>query len=541
MVWKILRPHYWILDRKVRNTNRYVMLALVVLLGFGGQWVFDNLIHDSFALLSSEQAVTAIASSLPFALSLLLVFAILGVGDMVHQLYLTTDLELLMIAPISRRTIFSVKLLQCSRATFIPALALGAFLLTLGLARGAAASYYVLIVLLILAAMILTTAVVMTLVILLARLLPAPKTRSWMPVVLLLATSMVILGQQSATGWFLGHTDLIALLTEALLNPAELGLLVAGFGCLALVTSLVAYQAFNTSFHEGWNRFHSVPTRSAPRAQMARRQLAASPPLRLVPQPFRSLMVKEWLALRRDPRGLINLAQPLVLIIMVLALFMGAGEVNDALRPLIFWIMLIFLVMFLCALPMGLPLMSLAQEGRNLALLRGAPISMSGVLKSKFWAAWVPLVVAWVFVFLITGLMLRFHWWQIGFLAGLTIWGLTGGSAMTMAIGGLKIDFGAEELRQRTPTVPSFIMMGLNLTFVIATTASFVWLLIRLLPDSRLVLAIQSLAGYAFAGWLLSDKLWVPLVLVGGQVLFWIGARALWTAAVHRLEGWEGN
>jgi len=541
MVWKILRPHYWILDRKVRNTNRYLVVAMIVLLAFGGQWVFDNLLRDSFALLSSEQAVTAIASSLPFALSLLLVFAILGVGDMVHQLYLASDLDLLMIAPIPRRTVFFVKLLQCSRATFIPALAFGAFLLALGLARGAAVSYYLLIVLLILSAMLMTTAVVMTLVILLGRLLPTQKTRSWMPVALLLATSIVILGQQSATEWFFGQTDLIALLTEALLNPGQFGLLVAGLGGLALVTSLVAYQAFNTSFHEGWNRFHSVPTRSATRAQTARRQLAASPPLRLLPQPFLSLMVKEWLGLRRDPRGLINLAQPLVLVITVLALFMGAGQVTEALRPLIFWIMLFFLVIFLCTLPMGLPLLSLAQEGRNLALLRGAPISMSDVLKGKFWAAWVPLVGAWVLVFLITGIMLQFPWWQTGFLAGLTIWGLTGGSVMTMAIGGLKIDFGVEELRRRTPTLPSYIMMGLNLTFVIATTASFVWLLIRLLPDSRLVLAIQSLAGYAFAGWLLSDKLWVPLVLVGGQALFWIGARALWTAAVHRLEGWEGS
>jgi len=539
MVWKILRPQYWILDRKVRNTNRYVVLALVVLLGFGGQWVFDKLIRDSFVILGSDQAVTAIASSLPFALSLLLVFAMLGVGDMMHQLYLSSDLELLMIAPIPRRTIFFVKLLQCSRATFIPALAIGAFLLALGLARGATLSYYLLIVLLILAAMLLTTVVVMTLVILLARLLPAQKTRSWMPVVLLLATSIVILGQQSATEWFLGQTALIGLLTEALLNPAQLGLLVAGLGGLALVTSLVAYQAFSTSFHEGWNRFRSVPTRAAPQAQTARWQLAKALLPRLLPQPLRGLIVKEWVGLRRDPRGLVNLAQPLVLVIMVLALFMGGGEVTEALRPLIFWIMLIFLAMFLSVLPTGLPLMSLAQEGRNLALLRSAPISMSDVLKGKFWAAWVPLVMAWILVFLITGMMLRFPWWQIAFLAGLTIWGLTGGSVVTMAIGGLKIDFGVEELGRRTPTLPSYIMMGLNLTFVLVTTASFLWLLIQLLPDSRLVLAIQPLAGYTPVSWLLSDELWVPLILVGSQVLFWIGARALWIAAVHRLEGWE--
>jgi hypothetical protein len=123
----------------------------------------------------------------------------------------------------------------------------------------------------------------------------------------------------------------------------------------------------------------------------------------------------------------------------------------------------------------------------------------------------------------------------------LTIWGLTGGSVVTMAIGGLKIDFGVEEVRRRTPTLPGYIMMGLNLTFVLVTTASFVWLLIRLLPDSRLVLAIQSLAGYTPVSWLFSNKVWGPLILVSCQVLFWIGARVLWVAAVHRLEGWEGN
>ena len=84
-------------------------------------------------------------------------------------------------------------------------------------------------------------------------------------------------------------------------------------------------------------------------------------------------------------------------------------------------------------------------------------------------------------------------------------------------------------------------MMGLNLSFVLITTAAFVWLMVRLFPDSTAVLAIQSLAGYAVVGWLFSDKLWVPSGLVGSQVLFWIGAKVLWTAAVRRLEGWEGG
>jgi hypothetical protein len=256
---------------------------------------------------------------------------------------------------------------------------------------------------------------------------------------------------------------------------------------------------------------------------------------------LRCFLVKEWLALRRDPRGLINLAQPLVLAVVILALFMSAGKGAEALQPLLFWFMLILLILFLSTSPVGMPLMSIAQEGRKLALLRSAPISMSDVLKGKFWATWVPLVLAWILVFLVAGMWLQFPWWQMGLLAGVTIWGLAGGSVVTMAIGGLRVDFCAEELKQRTPTVTGYLMMGLNLSFVLVTTAAFVWLMVRLFPDSAAVLAIQSLAGYAAVGWLFSDKLWVPLGLVGSQVLFWIGAKALWTAAVRRLEGWEGN
>jgi len=363
-----------------------------------------------------------------------------------------------------------------------------------------------------------------------------------MPVALVLATFVLVLGQQSATQWFLGQANLITFLTEALFDQGQLGLVVAGLGGLAVVTTLVTYRVFDTSFHEGWNRFREVPARRTHRALATRRSWGVSGLLRPLPQPLRCFLVKDWLVLRRSPRSLINLVQPFALAVVILVLFMSAGKGAEALRPLLFWFTLMFLILFLSVLPVeGMPLMSIAQEGRKIALLRSAPISMSDVLKGKFWATWVPLVVAWVLVFLVAGMWLQFLWWQIGFLSGLTIWGLAGGSVMTMAIGGLRIDFTAEELKQRTPTVTSFVMMGLNLSFVLVTSATFVWLMVRMFPDSQAVVAIQSLVAFAAVGWLFSDTLWVPLGLVGSQVLFWIGAKVLWNAAVLRLERWEAS
>ena len=66
--------------------------------------------------------------------------------------------------------------------------------------------------------------------------------------------------------------------------------------------------------------------------------------------------------------------------------------------------------------------------------------------------------------------------------------------------GGLRIDFTAEELKQRTPTVTGFLMMGLNLRFMLVTTATFDWVMVRMFPDSHAVLPIQTLARYPVVG-----------------------------------------
>jgi hypothetical protein len=360
-----------------------------------------------------------------------------------------------------------------------------------------------------------------------------------MPAVVALATLVLMLGQQSATQWFLAQAGLITFLTEALLNPGQLALVVAALGGLALVTSLVAYRIFNLSFYEGWNRFREVPIQRAPVSPAVRRSRGVSRLVQPLPVPLRCFLVKEWLELRRDPRGLINLAQPLAFVVVVLAPFLSSGKWGDTLRPLLFWLMFMYLVVFLSILPTGRPLMAIAQEGRNIALLRSAPVSMSDVLKGKFWAAWVPNVLSWGLVFLIAGTWLQFPVWQIGFLVGTIVWGLAGASAATVAIGGLKVDFTVKELKQRTSTLAYYLMMGLNMIFVLLTIATSIWLIVRLFPDSSVVLAIQALAGSPAVGWVFSDTVWPPLALASGQVAFWVGVRVLWTAAADRLGRWE--
>jgi hypothetical protein len=539
MVWKILRPHYWMLDRTVRATNRLVVIGLILLVLYAGDWIFKNLLADNLALLNSDQAAATIATILPMAFFILLLFALLGIGDVLYQLYLAGDLEILMVAPLPYRTIFLVKLLQCSRATLIPALVFGAFLIAFGAARSLPVGYYLLILLLTVAAIALVTALIMILVMLLARLLPAGKVRSWMPAAILLATIVLMLLQQLVTQRWLSQDHLVNFLNTALLDLRRLGLFTAGFVALAGVGALIAYQVFATAFHEGWNRFRVVPSWRKPGTPPAQRPGGLYRLLRPVSAPLRAIIVKEWLELRRNPRGLIALIQPFILVLFILLPFLFIGNNTGSFTPILFWFLLFVIMITLSTSPLGTALIVVAQEGPNMALLRTRPVSMSAVLKGKWWANWTPNALSWFLVLFLTGSWLRFPFWQTVVLVGIALWGLTGASLMTQAIAGWKVDFSVADLRKRSTSAMNYLIMGLNLAFVLITAALFIWIMVRLLPESDAVQAIAALSGFNTIGWLFSPALWPPLILGLGQVAFWIATIILWNTAVRRLEAWE--
>jgi hypothetical protein len=534
LVWKVLRPYYWMLDRRVRNSNRVMVIVVVLLVLWVGQWVF-NLLRENAALLESGQVAALVASYLPLMFFLLLVFGLLGMGDMIHQLFLAPEMELLLAAPIPTQTIFLVKLLQGSRALLIPALGVGLSLAAAGLASGAATGYYLLVILWVLSAVMFTTAVLLGLALLLGRLLPAQKIRSWMPGVIFLLTSLLLLSQQPLTNWLLGQRAVMAFFTGTLVDLGLFGLFTIGTGLAAILASLGGYRLFVFAFQEGWNRFQEVPSPAADTARQHHRQRWAA----LLPSPLRFFLSKEWLELRRNPRGLINLMQPLALVMVVFMLFSGAGRGSEILRPLLFWFMLFFLAMFLCFVPLGTGLMVVAQEGRNIALLRSMPVRMAAVLRGKFWTAWVPFATAWALVLLAAGSWMGLPFWQIGALIVLSVWNLAGGTMVAVAVGGWMVDFSVEDLKGRITLLANYLSMGLNVLFVLLNVVSLIWISVHVFPQNTAVQAIQTLSGFRVLAWVFSGNLWVPLGLAGGQVLFALLAAVLWRTAVRRLEEWQ--
>jgi hypothetical protein len=540
MLWKLLRPQFWILQRRIRNVNRILVLLLILILALGGSWSYKNLLPSIASLFHFDQGEVILAAYIPFALIFFLAFGMLGIGDVLHQLYLTSELELMLVAPLPYRTIFLVKLLQSSRASFIPAFVISALLLLVGLTRGASLCYYLLVLILMLAAVALTSALIMILVISLARWLPIQKTQSWMPVAVALVAFLMMLFQQPATEWLMKQQSMITFLAGSLLDTGRLALVTLGLAGVTVVICEVAYRIFATSFYEGWNRIQEVPTRKPIAPSTTHYPKGITRWVQPLPEPLRSFLVKEWLELKRDPRNLIQFAQPLVLIVaIVLVPALKKGSQGEILQPLFFWLMVMLLATYLGVIPIGTYQQSIAQEGRKIALLRSAPISMSDVLGGKFWAAWTPMVLSWGLILLISGLWLRFPPWQIAFLLGITTYGLAGASLAAVVTGGLSIDFNAEELKQRIPILTSYLLMVVNLIYMLSITLIGIWLIVRLFPESGAVMAIRALADFGVVGWIFSSKLWGLFISGAIQVLFWISMKLLWNAAVSRLESWE--
>ena len=382
-----MRPQFWQLDRRVRSANRLVVAVAVLLLGFGGQWVWDNLIRDKLALLGTDTAVSFLAPLLANAMMLFMFIGIIGMGDVMRLLYQSADLELLLAAPLPLRTVFAVKLIQCSRVTLLPAIVLALLLIAFGIAWGAGGAFYGLVLLLLLAGMVLVTAVIMSLVLALARLIPAQRVNVWLPIVASLMAIAMMWGQQGLTNWFLQQDALLARLGDALRNVAQLAQLTFALAGVAVLAAGGAYLIFAHAFYDGWSHLREVQTR--PKRASAR-QMGWW--LRPFPVQVRPFVRSEWLLLRRDPTRLIGLVLTLLLVLMMFLPLLGSSRMAE-LRPLIFWLLLAAGVFASITGLSGETIPAVGRDGAQATLWRAAPIPVRAMLAGKFWGNTWPLVL----------------------------------------------------------------------------------------------------------------------------------------------------
>ncbi|MGN6811287.1 MAG: putative ABC transporter permease subunit [Thermomicrobiales bacterium] len=337
-------------------------------------------------------------------------------GVALGSLLLANDLETLMTAPVSRRAVFTAKILDglgvyygLVLITAVPAL------LTYGLGLGYGPLYYVLAVIAILGTPLLPAGIGALLVLLVARFAPARRVREVLGLAgaligiscsLLVQTARIwtrqlntVNGDLHALADLLRRLELVPLpsfvagrgLAAAgtghwLTAAGELaGFLVLTFGTFAACL-LLADRLYAT----GWARMQGGGTARRSQAQ-AQRDAARSGWLGRAPA-WAAIALKDWRTIPRDLRSFAQLISPLVFLPLIYLNLLGgrqnglAAVLRDNQRfSIAAGTLLATVLVFRRVAAIGI-----SMEGQAWWILKSAPVSGMEVLRGKFAAAAIP-------------------------------------------------------------------------------------------------------------------------------------------------------
>lgn len=450
----LLMNLYWKLDRR-EATGRSRLRVLALVLGWVGILVIGAAAaaagYFSAFLTRPEFSVPVPKGIIPgfFLTFVLLGVFITGLNQSMRALFLSGDLDRLMVAPVHTRSVMVAKLLSRMPSSLMLLLLIAApALIAYGIGIGAGPIYYLLAVILVLLAPLFGLSVGAVLAMLLVRVLPVNRLSELMTasyaligiVIALLAQLPRFLIQDNPEE-MMNSVDASGLTrtletVERLPIPtfwAGRGLValdagqvdatgLLGIGAYVLVTlGLFAAIVFfgDRLYLSGWLKTQSSGGKrrglETTGRGIGRRSLAAA------------IGIKDWLQRLRDPRQLVTLVGGgfIAVVVGALAIFRGnggeeslmtaasQGNIPDASGPLavLFAGFSPGLLIAAWALFVGYVFLAntgtyaLALEGPAFPLLKAAPIRPREVWYAKMWSVFVPfavlfglvLVVAWFF------------------------------------------------------------------------------------------------------------------------------------------------
>jgi ABC-2 type transport system permease protein len=479
---------------------------------------------------------------------------ITGLNQAVKSLFLSGDLDRLMVAPIHTRSVMVAKLLSRLPSNVILLLLIAApALIAYGIGFGAGPVYYLVGAVLLLTAPLFGLSVGALLAMLLVRLLPVNRLNE------LLAAAYAVMGMGFALLFQLprlmsgdGSYNL-AVTGDALgnffaaLERVPLPTFWAGRGLMALdqgvfdragLPGLAVYLVMTVGFFalliltadrlylSGWLKTQSAGTKrrglDEKRGVLGRGSLAAA------------IGWKDWLLRIRDPRQLVNLLGSGVIAVVIgaLAIFRGGsqgdaglleavsqGEMN---APGAFGFLTAGFspgfIMAGWALFVGFMILSnmasyaLALEGRSFAMLKAAPVRPREVWSAKVWSVFVPYMAIFTFVLVASRFVVRYDWrWLPYALAVGAIIGL-GLIAANVSAGFRFANLNWDDPRRMMSSSGGFISFGLTLLFS--------------LPAGLLGFLPFGLAQ-VWPAWSLVFVLF-GLLLLGGGTWLWTHVMRLW-------------
>ncbi len=419
-----------------------------------------------------------------------------------HHLFLAGDLELLLVAPVPLRSLFWLKILEIWRDSIHVLLFQGAALFGFGQSLRLPPTYYALALLVGLGLTLAATAFGAMLTLALARvrlgdsILGVSRLLAillFLPIGVLGVPALgfgrnrfsLLLGQDNvqaaaSTLRAIGPPPAWAPTTWAahvLLGDEaawlSLGLLVAaGIGIFA-ATQL----AFEGLFQGGWERVRFAgPARRQP-ARAGRRLL---PGTGVPAGPIIGLLQKDWRTLTRDPRWrtgalvtLIALALPATMVVFASDPFARTSHVLQ------FWFSMLpvpYLAYLFGSQQGGA---TLAYEGRNIVLLRAAPVGMGRVLVAKVLGG---LILVTIVIWAATLALALSHAGQpleIGAALLAATWLALGATIAAVAGAALTIDFEGDNPQRRIGCLGTIVTSALSVFFFVSNTGLVAWWVTR--------------------------------------------------------------
>jgi ABC-2 type transport system permease protein len=436
-----------------------------------------------------------------------------------HHLFLAGDMEVLLVAPVPMRSLFWLKILEIWRDSVHVLLFQGAALFGFGQSLHLPPTYYGLAVLVGLTFTLAATALGAMLTLALARVRLGDSILGLSRIVaVLLFLPIGVLGVpalgfgRNRFSLVLGQDNVQAAATTLraigpppawspttwaahLLLGDEAALLSLGLLAAAGVGIFAATRlAFEGLFQGGWERVRFTGPTRRQSSRTTRRLLATGVPA----GPILGMLQKDWRILTRDPRWrtgalvtLIALGLPATILIFASDPFARAGH---ALR---FWFSMVPVpyLAYLFGSQQGAA--TLAYEGRNIVLLRAAPVGMGRVVLAKVlgglilvslvtWAATLALALSHAGEPLETGAALVAATWLA---LGATIAAVAGAA--------LTVDFEGDNPQRRVGCLGTIVTSALSALFFVSNTGLLAWWITRAaLSVPRPLLAFQSIVDW---------------------------------------------
>lgn len=435
-VWKLLVLRLRITYNGFRRAKLRVKIRttvlLLLILGFAyfllflSRWLL-GLVHSPEFVQYAGVDLEGVLASIP-ALTLTALFVgtlLTSFGVLLQALYLSGDMDFLLVTPVPIRAVFVAKLLQAVLPNFALFCLFGIpMLFGLGLSNGYHLSYYPLVILLMIFLALAASGLSALMVMGVVRILPprrAAEILGFIGAMFAFACSQI--GNLTSSfsrninfsGTRIAGMMLLANTRWLPLNWAGQGLVALGEGRwlsgialvgatlgLAALTFWVAIVTAQRLYYSGWAGMQVVTRKKrapGPRPSASTNNTGLA---RLLPKPIFAILQKDFITMRRDLRSLSQLISPIILgVVYTLLLLRGGNEPPPGRGEAPAWFMNSFRVVLTYS-SVGMSLfvgwmllsrlagMGFSHEGRNYWILKASPVRVWHMLASKFLVAYLP-------------------------------------------------------------------------------------------------------------------------------------------------------